>query len=52
MDVSNLQKISVEDAMEDFKREGLDISIEETELVLDFLYSIISLVIKEYFDNE
>lgn len=47
-----LNDISIEEALEFFHGEGLELTKEETELVVEFLSNLTLLVIREYFDNE
>jgi len=47
-----IKKIPIEEVMEYFKSEGLEVSQEEAESIMEFLYSLTFIVIKKYFDND
>jgi hypothetical protein len=47
-----LNDISIEEAIEFFRGEGMEFSQEEAELIVEFLSKLTVLVIREYFDKE
>lgn len=49
---NQLKKIPVEEALAFFRKEGMDVTREETVLILDFLYNLTCMVITEYFEDE
>ena len=52
MEKKELKKIPIEEAMEFFRNEGIEIGREETEQVMEFLNKLAIIVIKECFDVE
>ena len=52
MEKKELKKIPIEEAMEFFRKEGLEMDREETELVMGFLNNLTMIVIRECFDKE
>lgn len=46
-----IKKIPLDDVMEFLRQEGLDVTKEEAELIMDFLYTLTGWVITEYFDK-
>lgn len=49
---NEIKKIPIEEVMEYFKNEGIEITVEEAEIVMDFLYSMTMIVIKKYLDPD
>jgi hypothetical protein len=47
-----IKKIPIEEVMEFFQNEGMEITEEEAELVMDFLYTLTLAVIRKYFGSE
>lgn len=47
-----ITKIPIEEAMELLRRGGVDVGREEAEQIMDFLYNLTMIVIREYFDME
>lgn len=47
-----IKKIPIEEVMEFFKSEGMEVTQEEVEKIMEFLYSLTLIVIKKYFDND
>lgn len=47
-----ITKIPIEEAMALLRREGIDVGQEEAELIMDFLYNLTMIVIRECFDVE
>lgn len=47
-----ITKIPIEEAMSLLRREGIDVGQEEAELIMNFLYNLTMIVIREYFDVE
>lgn len=52
MEKKELKKIPIEEAMEFFRKEGIEMSREETEQVMEFLNNLTLMVIYECFDIE
>lgn len=52
MEKRELKKIPIEEAMEFFRKEGMEIDREEVELVMEFLNTLAMIVIRECFDVE
>lgn len=50
MEKRELKKIPIEEAIEFFRKEGMEMSREETELVMEFIYNMTMIVFCEYFD--
>lgn len=44
-----IKKIPIEEVMEYFRSEGMEVTREETELIMEFLYNLTWMVIKKYF---
>lgn len=49
---NQLKKIPVDEALAFFRKEGMDVTKEETVLILEFLYNLTCMVITEYFEDE
>ncbi|MEN4759167.1 hypothetical protein ABEG63_02400 [Chryseobacterium sp. C39-AII1] len=47
-----IKKIPIEEVIEYFRSEGMELSKEEAELVMEFLYNLTLMVIKKYFYSE
>lgn len=47
-----IKRIPIEEVMEYFKSEGMEVTQEEAEAIMQFLYSLTLIVIKKYFDND
>ncbi|WP_164463062.1 MULTISPECIES: hypothetical protein [Chryseobacterium] len=47
-----IKKIPIEEVIEFFQNEGVEITEEETELIMEFLYTLTSAVIRQYFGSE
>ena len=47
-----IDKIPIEEAMELLRENGVDVGQEEAELIMEFLYNLTMIVIREYFDFE
>lgn len=47
-----IEKIPIEEAMELLRKEGIDVEREEAELIMEFLYNLTMVVIRECFDVE
>ena len=47
-----IKKIPIEEVMEYFRSEGMELTNEEAEMIMEFLYSLAMIVIKKYFDND
>ncbi|WP_175627294.1 hypothetical protein [Chryseobacterium sp. JV274] len=47
-----IKKIPIEEVIEFFQNEGMEITEEEAELVMDFLYAFTLAVIRQYFGSE
>ncbi|MDM1395855.1 hypothetical protein HX049_01465 [Myroides odoratimimus] len=47
-----IPKIPIEEGRTYFEKEGIDLTEEETAIVLEFLYTLTRFVFKEYFDIE
>ena len=52
MEKKELKKIPIEEAMAFFRKEGMEMDREETELVMEFLNKLTMIVIRECFDVE
>ena len=50
MEKRELKKIPIDEAIEFFRKEGMEMSKEETELVMEFIYNMTLIVFREYFD--
>jgi len=50
MEKRELKKIPIDEAIEFFRKEGMEMSREETELVMEFIYNMTMIVFREYFD--
>ncbi|EHO13126.1 hypothetical protein HMPREF9714_00960 [Myroides odoratimimus CCUG 12901] len=48
----NIKRISIEESLDYFQKNGLDVTKEEASEILDFLYILITIVFREYFDRE
>lgn len=51
-DGKEIEKIPIEEAMELLRKSGIDMGKEEAELVMEFLYNLTMIVIRECFDVE
>lgn len=51
-DGKEIEKIPIEEAMELLRKSGIDVGKEEAELVMEFLYNLTVIVIRECFDVE
>lgn len=49
---NQLKKIPVDEALAHFRKEGMDVTREETVLILEFLYDLTCMIISEHFENE
>jgi hypothetical protein len=47
-----IKKIPIEEVIEFFQNEGVEITEEEAELVMEFLYTLTLAVISQYFGSE
>lgn len=47
---NEIKKIPIEEVMEYFKNEGIEITAQEAEIIMEFLYSMTMIVIKKYLD--
>jgi len=47
-----IKKIPIEEVVEFFQNEGVEITEEEAELIMEFLYTLTSSVIRQYFGSE
>lgn len=47
-----IKKIPIEEVIEYFRSEGMELTKEEAELVMEFLYNLTLMVIKQYFDTD
>ncbi|AYZ15101.1 DUF2624 family protein [Chryseobacterium arthrosphaerae] len=52
MEDKKIKKIPIEEVMEFFQNEGMEITEEEAELIMEFLYNLTTIVIRQYFDSE
>lgn len=52
MEKKELKKIPIEEAMEFFRNEGMEMDREETEQVMEFLNKLVMVVFFECFDLE
>ncbi|MEN9907992.1 MAG: hypothetical protein RLZZ540_1141 [Bacteroidota bacterium] len=52
MEKKELKKIPIEEAVEFFRKEGMEMDVEEIELVMEFLNNLTMIVIRECFDVE
>lgn len=50
MEKRELKRIPIDEAIEFFRKEGMEMSREETELVMEFIYNMTMIVFREYFD--
>lgn len=44
-----IKKIPIKEVMEYFRSEGMEVTQEEAELIMEFLYNLTWMVIKKYF---
>lgn len=49
---NEIDKIPLEEAMKLLRKEGIDVDKVEAELILEFLYNLTKIIIRECFDNE
>jgi len=47
-----IDRIPLEEAMELLRQSGIDVGEEKAELIMEFLYNLTMIVIREYFDTE
>ncbi|MBE4947344.1 hypothetical protein [Chryseobacterium culicis] len=47
-----IKKMPIEEVIEFFQNEGVEITEEEAELVMEFLYTLTSAIIRQYFGSE
>ncbi|WP_336720057.1 hypothetical protein [Chryseobacterium indologenes] len=47
-----IKKIPIEEVTDFFQNEGVEITEEEAELIMDFLYTLTLAVIRQYFGSE
>ena len=47
-----IKKMPIEEVIEFFQNEGVEITEEEAELIMKFLYTLTSAVIRQYFGSE
>lgn len=52
MEKKELKKIPIEEVMDFFRKEGMEMDREEAELVMGFLNNLTMIVIRECFDVE
>ncbi|WP_413512465.1 hypothetical protein [Myroides odoratus] len=52
MKTINLKRLSVEESLDYFQKKGLDVTKEEASEILEFIYTLITIVFREYFDKE
>jgi len=51
-DRKEIEKIPIDEAMELLRKEGIQVGEDEAELIMEFLYNLTMIVIRECFDNE
>lgn len=49
---NEIKKTPIEEVMEYFRSEGMEITKEEAEVIMEFLYDLTMIVIKKYFGND
>lgn len=49
---NKIKKIPIEEVIEFFQSEGMEITEEEAELIMEFLYTLTLAVIRQYFGSE
>ena len=47
-----VEKISPEKAIEILKKDGLEVTLEQTKLILEFLYQMAEIVVDQYLENQ
>ncbi|MBD3903014.1 hypothetical protein NAL32_08460 [Chryseobacterium sp. Ch-15] len=47
-----IKKIPIEEVIEYFRSEGMELTKEEAEQIMEFLYNLTLMVIKKYFDTD
>lgn len=47
-----IEKIAIEEAMELLREVGIDVEQEKAELIMEFLYNLTMIIIRECFDTE
>lgn len=47
-----IKKIPLDDVMEFLRQEGLDVTKEEAELIMEFLYELTEWTLQTYFGNQ
>lgn len=47
-----IEKIPIEEAMELLREVGIDVEQETAELIMEFLYNLTMIIIRECFDTE
>lgn len=47
-----IDKIPIEEAMELLREVGIDVKQEKAELIMEFLYNLTMIIIRECFDTE
>lgn len=47
-----IKKIPLDDVMEFLRQEGLEVTREEAELIMEYLYQVTGWVLEEYFSNQ
>ena len=47
-----IDKIPIEEAMELLREAGIDVEQEKAELIMEFLYNLTMIIIRECFDSE
>ena len=51
MDGEVLVRITPDKAIEILRKDGIDASMEEAQIILDFLYSMANIVVEQYVNN-
>lgn len=46
-----IKKIPIEEVIKYFRSEGMELTKEEAELIMEFLYNLVIMVMKRYFTN-
>jgi len=47
-----IKKIPIEEVIEYFRSEGMELTKEEAEQIMEFLYNLTLMIIKKYFDTD
>ncbi len=51
MEGTEVKRISPEKAVEILKEDGIEVTVEQAKIILDFMYEMAEIVVDQYLDN-